>query len=327
MPVKDIKSMAERLSFVSEDLTEHPVSPAISRPGLAGNKNRITCLSPEQLTEYTDEDFQKATGRPQPFHEYSGEEFNSLVESIRENGIKQPVVVRPYQSKFQILAGRHRSRAAKLLGIKVPCVIRDDVDDTGAARIMLDTNLEQRPQPKYSELAYAYRMQTELSKKQGHRSDLDTSSNGCTKLDTAGSIGKKDGKSRSTVHNYIRLSYLIPGLLNAVDDKVIEMMAGVELSYITEEYQKQILAILPEYGKMKKKTANDLRKAFEENGLTEENIREYLAPKPKKEKPVQFTVSMKRLAPYRDILPNQETLESLFIEFLDQLKSSMQQVP
>ena len=79
--------------------------------------------------------------------------------------------------------------------------------------------------------------------------------------------------------------------------------------------------------KMKKKTANDLRKAFEENGLTEENIREYLAPKPKKEKPVQFTVSMKRLAPYRDILPNQETLESLFIEFLDQLKSSMQQVP
>lgn len=327
MPVKRIAELADNLNFVSEDIDEIAAEKPLSRSIRAGVKNRIVYLEPEELVEYTDEDFEQATGRPQPFHEYSGEEFDSLVESIRENGIMQPAVVRPYQSKFQILAGRHRSRAAKLLGIKVPCVIRDDVDDTGAARIMLDTNLEQRPKPKLSELAYAYRMQSELLKKQGYRSDLDTSSNGCTKLDTAGSIGKKDGKSRSTVHNYIRLSYLIPGMLDAVDNKVIEMMAGVELSYITEEYQKQILAILPEYGKMKKKTANDLRKAFETNKLTESGIRECLTPKPKEKKPTQFTVSMKRLAPYRDILPNQETLESLFLEFLDQLKSSMQQTP
>ena len=327
MQVKRIAELADNLNFVSEEIDEIAAEKPLSRPIRAGGKTRIIYLEPEELVEYTDEDFERATGRQQPFHEYSGEEFDSLVESIRENGIMQPAVVRPYCSKYQILAGRHRSRAAKLLGIKVPCVVRDDVDDTSAARIMLDTNLEQRPQPKYSELAYAYRMQTELSKKQGHRSDLDTSSNGWTKLDTAGSIGKKDGKSRSTVHNYIRLSYLIPGMLDAVDNKVIEMMAGVELSYITEEYQKQILAILPEYGKMKKKTANDLRKAFEANKLTEAGIRECLTPKPKEKKPTQFTVSMKRLAPYRDILPNQETLESLFLEFLDQLKSSMQQAP
>lgn len=327
MPVKRIAELADNLNFVSEDMDETAESHLLNRPLKASEKNRILYLDPDELVEYTDEDFERATGRPQPFHEYSGEEFDHLVESIRENGIMQPVIIRPYCGKNQILAGRHRSRAAKLLGIKVPCVTRNDVDDAAAARIMLDTNLDHRPQPKLSELAYAYRMQSELSKKQGYRSDLDTSSNGCTKLDTAGSIGKRDGKSRSTVHNYIRLSYLIPGLLAAVDDKAIEMMAGVELSYITEESQKQILTIFPDYGKMKKKTAAELRKAFEADRLTEAQIREYLIPKQKEKKLTQFTISVKRLAPYRDILPNQDALENLFFAFLDQLKSSMQQTP
>ncbi len=327
MPAKSIKNMAERLSFVSEDLEEQSISPAISRPAAASSKNRIVCLTQEQLLEYTDHEFQKTVGRPQPFREYNGEEFDSLVESVKENGILEPVIVRPYHGKYQILSGRHRTRAAKVAGKPIPCFIREDISDIEAAKIMLDTNLEQRPQPKYSELAYAYRMQAELNKKQGQRTDLLTLSNGCTKSDTIGEIGKKDGKSRSTVHNYIRLSYLIPGLLNAVDDKVIEMMAGVELSYITEEYQKQILVILPIYGKIKKRTAAELRKAFEKNRLTEENIRECLTPKPKKEKPVQFTVSQERLEPYRDILPNPKVLEDLFFEFLDQLKTSLRQEP
>ena len=144
MPAKDIKNMADHLNFVSEDLEEETISRMVSRPVPASGKNRITCLTPEQLVEYTDEEFQTATGRPQPFHEYDGEEFKSLVESVRENGILEPVIVRPFHGKYQILAGRHRTRAAKITGKPIPCLIREDADDIEAAKIMLDTNLEQR---------------------------------------------------------------------------------------------------------------------------------------------------------------------------------------
>lgn len=102
MPAKDIKNMADHLNFVSEDLEEETISCMVSRPVPASGKNRITCLTPEQLVEYTDEEFQTATGRPQPFHEYDGEEFKSLVESVKENGILEPVIVRPFHGKYQI---------------------------------------------------------------------------------------------------------------------------------------------------------------------------------------------------------------------------------
>ena len=327
MPAKDIKNMADHLNFVSEDLEEETISRMVSRPVPASGKNRITCLTPEQLVEYTDEEFQTATGRPQPFHEYDGEEFKSLVESVKENGILEPVIVRPFHGKYQILAGRHRTRAAKIAGKPILCLIREDADDIEAAKIMLDTNLEQRPQPKYSELAYAYRMQAELNKNQGQRTDLNTLSNGCTKLDTAGEIGKKDGKSRSTVYNYIQLSNLIPELLQKVDDKKIDMTAGIELSHLSPESQKQILAILPEHGKIKKNKALELCKAAEEQQLTTEKIRAIFDQPPVKKPVNAFRIDTKRLEPYRDILPNQKVLEDLFFEFLDQLKTNMQPIP
>lgn len=327
MSIKNRKNIAENLSFISEDLDEEPIYRTINRPIAASSKNRIAYLEPDQLVEYTDEDFQTVTGRPQPFHEYDGEEFDSLVNSIRENGVLEPVIVRPFQGKYQILAGRHRTRAAKIAGKQIPCIIRENADDIEAAKIMLDTNLEQRPQPKYSELAYAYRMQAELNKKQGQRTDLETLSNGCTKLDTAGEIGKKEGKSRSTVYNYIQLSYLLPELLQAVDDKRIDMTAGIAISHLSAEYQKQILAIYPEYGKIKKKAAIELCKAAEEQMLTADVIRKVLEQPPAKKSVSAFQINCKRLEPYRDILPNQKVLEDLFFEFLDQLKTNMQSLP
>lgn len=326
MPAKKITELADNLSFVTEEIEEAPISRSIIRPAKADGRNQIKYLTSEQLIEYTDEEFQKTAGRPQPFHEYNGAEFDSLVESVKENGVLEPVIVRPYQGKYQILAGRHRSRAAKLAGKPIPCIIRPDIDDVEAAKIMIDTNLEQRPQPKYSELAYAYKMQAELNNKQGHRTDLITSSNNCTRLDTAGDIGKKDGKSRSTVYNYIQLSHLIPELLQAVDDKTIDFTVGLELSHLSEEVQKRVFSFVSEYGKIKKRTAKELRAVAEKGTPTDNCIRTILLNKPEK-KETKFSVSTKRLAPYRDILPNEKVLENLFFEFLDQLKENMQQAP
>lgn len=107
----------------------------------------------EDLVEYSDSTFEIVAGRPQPFKEYSEEKLAELIKSVSEYGVMQPILVRPYKSKYQIMAGRNRTRAAKLAGkTTVPAIVYPKIDDVGAAIIMLDTNLRQREKLLYSEL-------------------------------------------------------------------------------------------------------------------------------------------------------------------------------
>lgn len=112
----------------------------------------IVMLPMEVLEEYRDENFESITGRPQPFHAYSREDLEALAKSIDEQGVINPITVRPMENgKYQILAGRNRTRAAALVGkTEMPCIVRKDIDDITAAMIMLDTNLEQRHELSYS---------------------------------------------------------------------------------------------------------------------------------------------------------------------------------
>ena len=133
------------------------------------NKAKIKNIPMEFLIEYKDEQFESLTGRPQPFNAYSQEDLQNLAKSIYDQGVINPITVRPLNDgKYQILAGRNRTRAAKLAGkTEMPCIVRDDVDDVNAVLIMLDTNLEQRHKLSYSEKAYAYKMRLDLKKSQG----------------------------------------------------------------------------------------------------------------------------------------------------------------
>ena len=189
---------------------------------------RLVILPLAKLVEYKDENFERTTGRPQPFRTYSQEDLESLAKSIAEHGVIDPITVRLFEGgKYQIIAGRHRTRATALCGLAgIPGIIRD-IDDVEAAKIMLDTNLEQRHNLLYSEKAYAYRMRMDLEGCQGKRTDLAEAGE---KVDRLAEVGRKNKDNRRTVADLIRLTYLLPGLLKLVDEGTIGFKVGVQLS-------------------------------------------------------------------------------------------------
>ena len=183
-----------------------------------------------------------------PFHVRMDEEMERLVESVRERDVLSPVLVRPMpDGGYQMVSGHRRKMAAELAELPtVSCIVRELTDDE-AVIIMVDSNL-QREQVLPSEKAYAYRMKLDAMKRQGQRTDL-TLSPVATKLDSAAMLGKQSGESRDQVFRYIRLTNLIPELLDMVDNSVLKekdklqmaLRPAVELSYLTEDEQKALL--------------------------------------------------------------------------------------
>ena len=219
-------------------------------------------ISVKNLIEYADKKFSRLSGRDQPFLAYTDEALEELVQSISLNGIINPLIVRPGSNgKYIILSGRNRYRAAKKLGLRsVPAIVKENISDDEAAQILLDSNLKQRQNLKYSEKAYAYRMETEILNRQGKRTDLEhTSCKICTKSDTLSDAGKANGDSRRKVAYYIRLTYLLPGLLKLVDDGIIRFMPAVSLSYLPVEAQSYILKNIAGNHKIRQEHTDRLR--------------------------------------------------------------------
>ena len=298
-----------------EDFDELLASP----DRLAGQ--RLIMLPLAKLVEYKDEDFERATGRPQPFRTYSQEDLESLAKSIAEHGVIDPITVRPFdEGKYQIIAGRHRTRASALCGLaEVPGIIRRDIDDVKAAKIMLDTNLEQRHNLLYSEKAYAYRMRMELEGRRGKRTDLE---GGGEKVDMLAEIGIQNKDKRRTVADLIRLTYLLPGLLNMVDKGTIGFKVGVQLSHLPAFAQSYLLdtiiPTIPYKKKVKPMQASVLREMQKAGTLTTDSMEEVF--RKKQESPVSFSISSKALSGYADLLKDKKEIERLFLEFLESYK-------
>ena len=298
-----------------EDFDELLASP----DRLAGQ--RLIMLPLAKLVEYKDEDFERATGRPQPFRTYSQEDLESLAKSIAEHGVIDPITVRPFdEGKYQIIAGRHRTRASALCGLaEVPGIIRRDIDDIKAAKIMLDTNLEQRHNLLYSEKAYAYRMRMELEGRRGKRTDLE---GGGEKVDMLAEIGIQNKDKRRTVADLIRLTYLLPGLLNMVDKGTIGFKVGVQLSHLPAFAQSYLLdtiiPTIPYKKKVKPMQASVLREMQKAGTLTTDSMEEVF--RKKQESPVSFSISSKALSGYADLLKDKKEIERLFLEFLESYK-------
>ena len=177
-----------------------------------------------------------------PYKVQDNEEMESLAESIKEHGIVSPVIVRPLENttgEYEIISGHRRVMASRKAGItEVPALIVS-LDRDAAAIVLVDSNLH-REHILPSEKAYAYKMKLDAMKHQGWRSDLTSNQLG-GKLETADLVGAETGDSKNQVRRYIRLTNLIPEILQYVDDGRISFTPAVELSYLNEQEQQDLL--------------------------------------------------------------------------------------
>ena len=177
-----------------------------------------------------------------PFKVEENADMQSLIESIRDNGILTPFIVRPvYDDKYEIVSGHRRLFACNVLGItEVPAVVKD-LSREEAVIEMVDSNLH-RERILPSEKAFAYKMKMDVLRKQGKRTDL-TSSQNEPKLRSDEQIAKENNESRATVQRYIRLTRLIPELLQLVDEGRIALGHGVEIATFEKKIQRVILDV------------------------------------------------------------------------------------
>ena len=181
------------------------------------------------------------TFKGHPFKVLDNEDMDNLTESIKAQGIISPLIVRIIENtdEYEVISGHRRLHAAVKAGLsEVPALIYP-LDRNEAVIAVVDSNLH-RERLLPSEKAFAYKMKMEALKQQGKRTDL-TLSQAATKSDTAAEIGKSQNESRDQVFRYIRLTYLIPELLDKVDEGVIALSPAIELSYLSKEQQKILL--------------------------------------------------------------------------------------
>ena len=222
-----------------------------------------------------------------PFKVINDEKMQEMVKSVKEYGVILPVIVRPKEDgTYEMISGHRRKRACELAGIKqIRCIVKDLTDDE-ATILMVDSNI-QREEILPSEKAFAYKLKLEAMKHQGKRIDLEeneTSTPVVSKLRTDEILGEEVGESRENIRRYIRLTYLIPELLEEVDNKRIAFRPAVELSYLEEDYQYVVSNKL-QYDEVSPSLSQaiTLKKMQQEGTISEEKIENLLD----KEKPNQ----------------------------------------
>ena len=220
----------------------------------------------EQPTEMPLSDLHPFEGHP--FKVLDDELMEQTVESIKQIGVVSPLIVRPDpEGGFEILSGHRRLHAAQLAGLETVPVIVKEMDDDAAIIFMVDSNL-QRENILPSERAFSYKMKLEAMKHQGERGDL-TSAQVGPKSWAAHIVGQEAGDSRNQVHRYIRLTNLIPEILDMVDEKKIAFNPAVELSYLKTSEQKEFLEAM-DYAQASPSLsqAQRLKKLSQEGGCT-----------------------------------------------------------
>ena len=227
-------------------------------------------VKPEQLVPFDNH----------PYKVIDDDSMDELVESIRVNGILNPLIVRPIEgveNSYEIISGHRRYHAAQRLGLKkIPCTVYD-VDRDTATVMMVDSNC-QRTELLPSEKAWAYKMKMDAMSRQGKRTDLSTDGT-CAPVEHKSKsrdiIAADAGESREQVRRYIRLTNLVPELLQFVDDSKIGMRPAVELSYLSEEVQRDIVDIIDEHNCEvfpSHAQARRIRDQFKNSGITYEQI-------------------------------------------------------
>ena len=255
--------------------------------------------------------------RNHPFKVKDDEAMANTVDSVRQYGVLVPAIARPLESGgYELVSGHRRRHASELAGLtEMPVIVRD-LDDDAATIIMVDSNL-QRETLLPSERAFAYKMKLEAIKHQGLRSDL-TSSQVGMKLQALDIVGQNAGESRNQVHRFIRLTALIPDLLNLVDEKKVAFNPAVELSYLKTEEQVLLLdAMESEQTTPSLSQAQRLKKFSQEGKLSVDVMRAIMSEekKPEMDKVIFTSAKLRQYFP-KSYTPQQ--MENTILRLLEQ---------
>ena len=249
-----------------------------------------------------------------PFHVIDDEKMQETVKSVRQYGVLVPAIVREDEVRgdYEIIAGHRRKRACELAGhTEMPVIVRKVTDDE-AVSIMVDSNI-QREDILPSEKAWAYRMKMEALSHQGVKGEEYT----------ADLVGEAAGDSARTVQRYIRLTYLIPDLLDYADQGKIILAVAEKLSFLNEEEQSWVLQTISENVTIPSKSqADELKEESRKGKLTEKRVADILNREVKK---VSITISSKKIKDYFPQDYTKKQIEEVIFELLDSWKEKMNQ--
>lgn len=246
-----------------------------------------------------------------PFKVRDDEDMLELIESVTERGVLVPAIVRPKANgRYELISGHRRKRACECVGKDTMQCFVKDLDDAEAVIIMVDSNIQRSHIPP-SEKAFAYKMKLDAMNMQGKRTDLTFSPLG-KKLNSAKELAENTGDSQTQIYRYIRLTFLVPELLELVDKGRMKMRPAVELSYLDEDSQRDLVdAIDEEVCTPTHAQAIRLRKAFNENALTRDAIFIVM----QEEKPNQKDRVILKADTVKDLIPKSVD-ESKRIEYI-----------
>ena len=259
-----------------------------------------------------------------PFKVLDDEAMTRTVESIAQYGVLAPLIARPRPDGdgYEIISGHRRQHAAQLAGLETLPVIVRNMDDDAAVLLMVDSNL-QRENILPSERAFAYKMKLEALKNQGARSDLTSSQIG-TKFRADEKVAQDSGESRNQIQRFIRLTNLVPELLDMVDEKKISFNPAVELSYLDESQQRAFLEAMNDTQNAPSLSqAQHLKKLAHQGEFSYEKAFDVMGQEKKSEKDT-VTIKNETLRKYfpRSYTPKQ--MEDTIIKLLDQWQRKQQ---
>ena len=311
-----MKSNASKIQITSFDDLFNPTTPDETEEG----KGQIREIPLAELHEF----------RNHPFKILDDDKMAEMVDSIRQYGVLVPGIVRERaEGGYEIVAGHRRKHASELAGKETMPVIVQELDDDEATIIMVDSNI-QREELLPSERAWAYKLKLDAMKRQVGRprkenaSQLGTDSGSSENASQLGTHSRSDqelanqiGISRNQVQRYIRLTELLPELMDMVDAKKIALNPAYELSFLTKEEQAILLEVIRgENISISLLQAGQLKKLSQENNLTEETVLDLLCEK--KAAPIKITLQEKKIRKYFPPAYTQQQVEDVIFELLEQ---------
>ena len=258
-----------------------------------------------------------------PFKVLDDDSMSDTVESVKQYGVLSPLIarLRP-KGGYEIISGHRRQHAAELAGLETLPVIVRQMDDDAAIILMVDSNL-QREHILPSERAFAYKMKLDAIKNQGTRSDL-TSTQVVSKLRSNEKLGAENNQSRETVRRFIRLTNLIPELLDMVDNKTVSFNPAVELSYLSPEQQQEVIRAMDDTQNFPSVSqAKRIKKLAQDGTFTTETVVAIMGEEKKSELDT-VTIKNDTLRKYfpRSYTPKQ--MEDTIIKLLEQWQKKRQ---
>ena len=261
-----------------------------------------------------------------PFKVLDDEKMDTLVESIRENGILNPVIVRPDQNgDYEMISGHRRLHAAGIVGLnKVPAIVNEMSDDEAIIK-MVDANI-QREEILPSEKAYAYKMKLEAMKRSAGRPTKENACQSGTHLRSDQELASQVGESARSIQRYIRLTYLVPELLEMIDLKKLQFVMAVDISYFDEQIQNWICEYIKDNGFIKPVQISALKNYPNLSKANQFSVISIMNDAlPKKSTVAKVSLSEKKLDKYFPPHFSAKERENVIIQLLEQWSAEQKQ--